>query len=87
MNGFDYDSLFVAYGWHPGIYELKMVFLFLFMLIMCIVVNNALIGLAVGDASDVMKSAKFDKFRRRVRKITQYAIAFAHQNDAFCIWD
>ena len=30
--------------------------------------NNALIGLAVGDANEVMKSASFDKFLRRVRK-------------------
>ena len=66
-NGFDYDSLFAAYGWQPGLHEVKMVFLFLFILIMCIVVNNALIGLAVGDANDVMKSAMFDKFLRKVR--------------------
>jgi Na+-transporting methylmalonyl-CoA/oxaloacetate decarboxylase gamma subunit len=66
MKGSDYDNLFIAYGWYAGLYEVKMVFLFLFMLIMCIVVNNALIGLAVGDAYDVKRSAMFDKFRRKV---------------------
>ena len=67
-NGIDYDNLFVTVGWYPAIYELKMVILILFLLTMSIVVNNALIGLAVGDADEVMKSASFDKFLRRVRR-------------------
>jgi hypothetical protein len=67
MDGIDYDNLFVTVGWYPKSYELKMVILVLFMLTMSVVVNNALIGLAVGDTNEVMKSASFDKFLRRVR--------------------
>lgn len=66
ISGFEYDKMFVTVGWYPQIYEVKMVFLVLFILKMAIVVNNALIGLAVGDATEVMKSASFDKFARRV---------------------
>lgn len=66
IEGIDYDNLFVSYGWYPQTYDLKMVFLVLFMLTMSIVVNNALIGLAVGDTNEVMKSASFDRFLRRV---------------------
>jgi hypothetical protein len=68
MDGIHYDSLFVAVGWYPDIYEIKLVVLVFFLLTMSIVVNNALIGLAVGDANEVMKSASFDKFRQRVRR-------------------
>ena len=67
-DGVTYEELFVTMGWYPTMYELKMTVLVLFMLTMSIVVNNALIGLAVGDANEVMKSASVDKFRRRVRK-------------------
>ena len=69
-DGINYDDLFVAVGWYPKTYQLKMTVLVLFVLIMSIVVNNALIGLAVGDANEVMKSANVDKFRRRVRRNT-----------------
>ena len=68
FDGIDYDGLFVEYGWYPAIYELKMVILVLFILAMPIVVNNTLIGLAVGDTNEVMKSASFDKYLRRVRR-------------------
>ena len=67
-DGIEYDDLFVTVGWFPEIYELKIFVLVLFVLTMSIVVNNALIGLAVGDANEVMKTANVDKFRRRVRK-------------------
>ncbi|XP_028403676.1 transient receptor potential cation channel subfamily A member 1-like isoform X2 [Dendronephthya gigantea] len=67
LDGIDYENLFVANGWYPQTYELKMVFLVLFMLTMSIVVNNALVGLAVGDTNEVMKSANFDRFLRRAR--------------------
>ena len=67
-DGIEYDDLFVTVGWFPKIYELKIFVLVLFVLTMSIVVNNALIGLAVGDANEVMKTANVDKFRRRVRK-------------------
>ena len=70
-NGLDYDNLFVAVGWYPTIYELKIIIFILFLLT-SIVMNNALIGLAVGDANEVMKSASFDKFLRRVRKTISY---------------
>ena len=66
VDGIDYDGLFVTVGWYRKMYEFKMLVLVLFMLTMSIVVNNALIGLAVGDANEVMKSASFDKFLRRV---------------------
>ena len=67
LDGIDYDGLFVTAGAYRTIYEFKMVVLVLFMLTMSIVVNNALIGLAVGDANEVMKSARCDKFLRKVR--------------------
>ncbi|XP_028403677.1 transient receptor potential cation channel subfamily A member 1-like isoform X3 [Dendronephthya gigantea] len=69
-SGFEYSDNFVYYvpGWpHSEIYELKLVILILFILVMTIVVNNALIGLAVGDTDKVMKSAKFDKLKRRAQ--------------------
>ncbi len=67
LGGVNYDDLFVTVGWYPEIYKFKMVVLVFFLLTMSIVVNNALIGLAVGDANEVMKSASFDKFLQRVR--------------------
>jgi hypothetical protein len=68
-SGFEYEEQFVKVGWHAEIYELKMAVLILCILVLSIVVNNALIGLAVGDTDEVMKSAKVDKFKRRVRVI------------------
>lgn len=67
MDGVSYDDLFVTIGWHPRVYELKLTVLVFFILTMSIVVNNTLIGLAVGDANEVMESAYIDRFRRRVR--------------------
>ena len=67
ISGFEYEKQFLKVGWHAPIYELKMAVLILCILVMSIVVNNALIGLAVGDTDEVMKLAKFDKFKRRVR--------------------
>jgi hypothetical protein len=68
-SGFEYEEQFIKVGWHAEIYELKMAVLILCILVLSIVVNNALIGLAVGDTDEVMKSAKVDKFKRRVRVI------------------
>ena len=69
-SGLDnYSKHFVKYGWNSETYEIKLVILILFILVMMIVVNNALIGLAVGDTDEVMKSAKIDKFKQRVRII------------------
>ena len=70
-SGFEYNAHFINRGWLPDIYELKLIILILFILVMTIVVNNALIGLAVGDTDEVMKSAKFDKFKRMVRVISK----------------
>ena len=67
MDGVSYEDLFVTIGWYPRVYELKLTVLVLFILTMSIVVNNTLIGLAVGDANEVMESAHIDRFRRRVR--------------------
>ena len=66
LQGFEYGEQFVKVGRYEETYEVKFVILVLFILLMSIVVNNALVGLAVGDTDKVMKSAKFDKFRRRV---------------------
>ena len=66
FNGFQYEDSFVNEGWLPKLYELKLVLLVVFVLVMSIVVNNALIGLAVGDTDEVMKTAKFNKFKRKV---------------------
>ncbi|CAB4030156.1 transient receptor potential cation channel subfamily A member 1-like [Paramuricea clavata] len=68
-SGFEYEEQFVNVGWHAEIYELKMAVLILCILVLSIVVNNALIGLAVGDTDEVMKSAKVDKFKRRANFI------------------
>ena len=66
VDSVDYQNMFVKVGWYSTIYELKLVIFILFMLTMSIVVNNALIGLAVGDTNEVMKSARFDKFLQQV---------------------
>ena len=66
FNGFEYQNSFVSKGWHPEFYELKLILLVVFVLVMSVVVNNALIGLAVGDTDEVMKTAKFNKCKRRV---------------------
>ena len=68
-SGLEYNSHFLKFGWYRNIYELKMIILILFVLAISIVVNNALIGLAVGDTNEVMKTAKFVKFKRRVSVI------------------
>ena len=86
-DGVTYEDLFVVMGWYPKIYKLKMAILVLFMLTMSIVVNNALIGLAVGDANEVMESASVDKFRRRVRKtFSKYYDRFYPQFIRFCYY-
>ena len=62
MDGLDYHTHFLDKGrLHPELFELKMVALVLFIIVMSIVVNNTLIGLAVGDTDEVMKSAKLEK--------------------------
>ena len=62
MEGPDYQTHFLAKDRvHPELFELKMVALVLFIIVMSIVVNNTLIGLAVGDTDEVMKSAKLEK--------------------------
>ena len=83
VDGIDYDDLFVPVGWYPKIYDLKMVVLVLFIFTMPIVVNNALIGLAVGDTNEVMKSARFDKFLRRVRNLSHF-LNFPNFAERFC---
>jgi hypothetical protein len=62
----NYKEHFVESARIKEVYGIKLVILVLFILVMMIVVNNALIGLAVGDTDEVMKSAKFDRFKRRV---------------------
>ena len=65
-SGPDYYELFLLEGAYPQLYYIKLVFLVLFVLVMSIVVNNTLIGLAVGDTNEVMKSAKLEKFLHKV---------------------
>ena len=66
INGIDYETLFVEEGEYPRLYEIKLIVLVVFIVVMSIVVNNTLIGLAVGDTEQVMKSARFEKFRHKV---------------------
>ena len=66
MSGTNYEEYFVREGFYPEHYNLKMIVLVIFVLVMSIVVNNTLIGLAVGDTNEVMKSARLEKFLRKV---------------------
>lgn len=70
MNGLEYDEYFLKKGMYPQLFHLKLFVLLLFFLALSIVVQNVLIGLAVGDTHEVMKLASFDKFVRRVSKYT-----------------
>ena len=67
ISGPSYDDEFVKKNkMHPDQYGLNMVVIVLFIIVMSIVVNNTLIGLAVGDTDEVMKSAKLEKIREKV---------------------
>ena len=70
MSGPDYKSHFVpeCKGIYPELYSLKLIVLVMFIIVMSIVVNNTLIGLAVGDTDEVMKSAILDKFLNKVKR-------------------
>ncbi|XP_046847838.1 transient receptor potential cation channel subfamily A member 1-like isoform X2 [Xenia sp. Carnegie-2017] len=92
MNGLDYDEYFLKKGMYPQLFHLKLFVLLLFFLALSIVVQNVLIGLAVGDTHEVMKLASFDKFVRRAKFVIRLERAlnkipcFRSEEDATCTY-
>lgn len=68
LGDFGYDELFVNVGYHPNIYIFKLFIFIVFVLLMGIVVNNVLIGLAVGDTENVINKAKVQRLREQVNR-------------------
>ena len=66
LGDFSYDDMFLAVGHHKDFYSFKLTMFVVFVLLMVIVVNNVLIGLAVGDTEYVMTMAKVEKLRQHV---------------------
>ena len=66
LGEFSYDEIFLGVGLHKDFYYFKLAVFVVFVLLMVIVVNNVLIGLAVGDTEFVIKIAKVQKLRQHV---------------------
>ena len=66
LGDFAYDDLFVDIGLYPAFYTFKLFAFVVFVLLMGIVVNNVLIGLAVGDTDRVINKAKVQRLREQV---------------------
>ena len=66
LGDFKYDDLFVQVGYYQSLYNVKLVVFVIFMLLMSIVVNNVLIGLAVGDTGTVMNQANIKSLCQQV---------------------
>jgi transient receptor potential cation channel subfamily A protein 1 len=66
LGDFQYDSLFLEVGYHTDFYNFKLLMFVMFVLLMVVVVNNVLIGLAVGDTTYVMSMAKVQSLRQHV---------------------
>ena len=66
LGDFGYDDIFVEVGYHPDFYSFKLTAFIIFMLLMSVVVNNVLIGLAVGDTDSVINEAKAQRLRQQV---------------------
>ncbi|CAB4008243.1 Transient receptor potential cation channel subfamily A member 1, partial [Paramuricea clavata] len=64
LGDFSYDDLFVEVGDYKNFYNFKICMFIVFVLFMVIVVNNVLIGLAVGDTDHVMSMAKVQRLRQ-----------------------
>ena len=66
LGDFSYDELFVTPGYHKDFHSFKLTMFVVFVLLMVVVVNNVLIGLAVGDTEYVMTMAKVQRLRQHV---------------------
>jgi transient receptor potential cation channel subfamily A protein 1 len=66
FGDFNYDSLFLEADYYKDIYTFKLLMFIMFVLLMVVVVNNVLIGLAVGDTTYVMSMAKVQRLRQHV---------------------
>ena len=66
LGDFSYDDLFVAVGDYKDFHSFKLGMFVVFVLLMVVVVNNVLIGLAVGDTEYVMAMAKVQRLRQHV---------------------
>ena len=66
LGDFSYDDLFVNVGFYKDFYSFKLLMFIIFVLLMVVVVNNVLIGLAVGDTEYVMNMAKVQRLRQHV---------------------
>jgi transient receptor potential cation channel subfamily A protein 1 len=66
LGDFKYDSLFHKVGYHTDFYNFKLLMFVMFVLLMVVVVNNVLIGLAVGDTTYAMGMAKVQSLRQHV---------------------
>ena len=64
-------SSFIAMGLYPTFYTFKLIAFVVFVLLMGIVVNNVLIGLAVGDTDRVINKAKVQRLREQVSSSPQ----------------
>ena len=58
LGDFKYDSLFLKVGYHKDFYYFKLLMFIMFVSLTVVVVNNVLIGLAVGGTTYVMSMAK-----------------------------
>jgi transient receptor potential cation channel subfamily A protein 1 len=76
LGDFGYDDLFVEVGDYKNFYNFKIVMFIVFVLLMVIVVNNVLIGLAVGDTDHVMSMAKVERLRQHVSWERPEGLAF-----------
>ena len=72
LGDFSYDNLFADVGIYKDFYSFKLVLFVFFVLLMVVVVNNVLIGLAVGDTQYVMNMAEVERLKQHVSAIIQY---------------
>lgn len=66
LGDFSYDDLFVEEGYYKDFYSFKIGVFIVFVLLMVVVVNNVLIGLAVGDTEYVISMAKVQRLKQHV---------------------
>ncbi|XP_028406994.1 transient receptor potential cation channel subfamily A member 1-like isoform X2 [Dendronephthya gigantea] len=71
LGDFAYDDLFVEVGIYKDFHTFKLVMFVVFVLLMVVVVNNVLIGLAVGDTEYVMNMAKVQRLRQHMKFIIE----------------
>ncbi|XP_046854435.1 transient receptor potential cation channel subfamily A member 1-like isoform X2 [Xenia sp. Carnegie-2017] len=67
LGDFKYDDLFLKISDFNAFYYLKLFMFVNFLLLMVLVVNNVLIGLAVGDTQYVMEMAKVERLKQHMK--------------------